>query len=69
MMKTKLTSLGIQVSPNSSRILRRLGVDKFIEKYCTEPVDHRMLRWQDGKVLVQCPLKEPSHKEYGSPYW
>jgi salicylate hydroxylase len=60
---------GIQVSPNSSRILRKLGVDKFIEKYVTEPVDLKMMRWQDGKVLVECPLKEPAQKEYGSPYW
>ncbi|KAF2102918.1 FAD/NAD(P)-binding domain-containing protein [Rhizodiscina lignyota] len=60
---------GIQVSPNSSRVLRKLGVDKYIEKYCTEPVDLRMMRWENGKKLVECPLKKPSHDEYGSPYW
>lgn len=60
---------GIQVSPNSSRILRKLGVDKYIEKYCTEPVDLKMMRWKDGQVLVECPLKEPAHNEYKSPYW
>lgn len=60
---------GIQVSPNSSRILRKLGVDKYIEKYCTEPVDLKMMRWQNGQVLVECPLKEPAHNEYMSPYW
>ena len=60
---------GIQVSSNSSRILRQLGVDKHIDKYCTEPVDLRMMRWQDGSVLVECPLKVPAHDEYGSPYW
>lgn len=49
--------------------MRRLGVDKFIEKYCTEPVDLRMMRWQDGKKLVECPLKKPAHEDYGSPYW
>ncbi|OAA58652.1 FAD dependent oxidoreductase domain containing protein [Niveomyces insectorum RCEF 264] len=60
---------GIQVSSNSSRILRRLGVDKHIEKYCTEPVDLRMMRWQDGQILVECPLQKPALEEYGSPYW
>ncbi|KAJ7079631.1 hypothetical protein B0H15DRAFT_858508 [Mycena belliarum] len=60
---------GIQVSSNSSRILRRLGIDKYIEKYCTEPVDLRMMRWKDGQILVECPLKEPARTEYGSPYW
>lgn len=60
---------GIQVSPNSSRILRKLGVDKYIEKYCTEPVNLKMMRWKNGEVLVECPLKQPAHKEYGSPYW
>ncbi|KAJ6562814.1 hypothetical protein DFH09DRAFT_1159686 [Mycena vulgaris] len=60
---------GIQVSPNSSRILRRLGIDKYIEKYCTEPVDLRMMRWKDGQILVECPLKDPADNEYNSPYW
>lgn len=27
------------------------------------------MRWQDGKILVECPLKKPAHEEYGSPYW
>jgi len=60
---------GIQVSPNSSRILRRLGIDKYIERYCTEPIDLRMMRWKNGQILVECPLKEPAHKDYKSPYW
>ncbi|KAJ7083040.1 hypothetical protein C8R43DRAFT_1092766 [Mycena crocata] len=60
---------GIQISPNSSRILRRLGIDKYIEKYCTEPVDLRMMRWENGQVLVEIPLKEPARKDYKSPYW
>lgn len=68
---SKLTKkhTGIQVSPNSSRILRKLGVDRYIERCCTEPIDLRMMRWRDGKVLVECPLKEPARKAYGSPYW
>jgi salicylate hydroxylase len=65
----KLIQEGIQVSSNSSRILRKLGVDKYILPYTTEPVDLKMMRWQDGKVLIECPLKEPAHNEYGSPYW
>ena len=60
---------GIQVSSNSSKVLRRLGIDKYIEKYCTEPVDLRMMRWQGGEMLVDCPLKKPALEEYGSPYW
>ncbi|KAI9710334.1 MAG: hypothetical protein M1820_002829 [Bogoriella megaspora] len=27
------------------------------------------MRWQNGLKLVECPLKEPAHKEYYSPYW
>ncbi|KAJ7730372.1 hypothetical protein DFH07DRAFT_781643 [Mycena maculata] len=59
---------GIQVTPNSSRILRRLGIDKYIEKYCTEPVDLRMMRWKNGQLLVEIPLKEPAHKDCKFPY-
>lgn len=60
---------GIQVTPNSSRVLRKLGIDKYIEKYCTEPIDLRMMKWRTGQILVEAPLKEPAEKEYGSPYW
>jgi salicylate hydroxylase len=60
---------GIQVSPNSARILRSLGIHKYIEKHCTEPEDLRMMRWKDGQILVECPLKKPAQEEYGSPYW
>lgn len=27
------------------------------------------MRWENGRKLVECPLKKPSHEEYGSPYW
>lgn len=60
---------GIQISPNSSRVLCRLGVDKYIEKHTTEPVDLRMMRWKNDQVLSECPLKQQADKEYGSPYW
>lgn len=59
---------GIQISPNSSRVLRHLGVDKYIEPYVLEPIDLKMMSWKSGEVLVHVPLKEPA-KEYGSPYW
>ena len=68
-MHAALHSLaGIQVSSNSSNVLRRLGIEKHILPYCTEPIDLRMMRWQNGQILVECPLKEPA-KEYGSPYY
>lgn len=57
------------MSSNSSKVLRQLGIDKHIRKYCTEPVDLRMMRWQSGQILVECPLKKPAQGEYGSPYW
>lgn len=67
--QTHLSRGGIQVTPNSSRVLRKLGIDKYIEKYCTEPIDLRMMKWRTGQILVEAPLKEPAEKEYGSPYW
>ncbi|KAF2096043.1 FAD/NAD(P)-binding domain-containing protein [Rhizodiscina lignyota] len=60
---------GIQISPNSSRVLRKLGVDKYIQKYCLEPIDLKMMSYHSGNVLVETPLKEPALQRYGSPYW
>lgn len=68
-MGIHLQYTGIQVTPNSSKILRKLGIDLYIEKYCTNPVDLRMMRWEDGQILVECPLKEPAENDYLSPYW
>ncbi|CAD6452830.1 988dd662-1f9a-4488-970c-85cb9730d938 [Sclerotinia trifoliorum] len=28
-----------------------------------------MMRWKDGQVLVECPLKDPAENDYMSPYW
>ncbi|APA13718.1 hypothetical protein sscle_11g084880 [Sclerotinia sclerotiorum 1980 UF-70] len=60
---------GIQITPNASKVLRRLDIDSYIKKYCSYPVDLRMMRWKDGQVLVECPLEEPAENVYMSPYW
>jgi salicylate hydroxylase len=60
---------GIQVTPNSSRVLRKFGVDKFIQRNATEPIDLKMMRWEDGQMLVETPLKSAADERYGSPYW
>ncbi|KAI0136313.1 hypothetical protein BJ170DRAFT_698988 [Xylariales sp. AK1849] len=44
---------GIQLSSNASRILRELGIDEYVERFCTEPVDLRMMRWENGQKLVE----------------
>ncbi|RDL40105.1 uncharacterized protein BP5553_00084 [Venustampulla echinocandica] len=45
------------------------SVDKYIEKYCVEPVDLRMMRWRNGQKLVEVPLKGHARDAYGAPYW
>lgn len=60
---------GIQITPNSSRIMRRFGVDKYIERNAVEPIDLKMMRWENGKTLVETPLKSAADEQYGSPYW
>jgi salicylate hydroxylase len=60
---------GIQISPNATRILDRLGLAQGLARVGVRPeaVEHR--RWQDGRLLLRTPLGEPCERTFGAPYY
>src|SRR5258708_4917464 len=47
---------GIQVSPNATRILNRLGLAETLATVGVQPLTLRQRRWDDGRTLSCAPL-------------
>jgi salicylate hydroxylase len=60
---------GIQVPPNSSRILDQYGVYEEFQKTVTVPRHIQLRRYNTGEILDATPLHPRMTDEYGYPYW
>lgn len=59
---------GIQLAPNATRLLSRLGSIRLVERAVT-PEALEMRRWDDGDVLGTTALGQACLEEYGAPYY
>lgn len=60
---------GIQIPPNSLRLLLQWGIAPYLEAKAVEPASITMRRWEDGRAIGYTGLV-PRHRErYGAPYW
>jgi salicylate hydroxylase len=59
---------GIQLAPNCTRILRRLGVLPAVERVAVRPTTFEFRRWDDGRLLSSTPLGDAVERSYGAPY-
>ena len=60
---------GVQVSPNASRILHRLGLGQAIAGTGVKPVELHQRRWDDGRTLARTPWAETIEARFGFPYY
>jgi len=60
---------GINISPNASRILHRLGVGEALARTGVRPVTFDQRRWDDGRLLLRAPLGEVVERGFGAPYY
>jgi len=60
---------GVQISPNASRVLHRLGLSDAISKMGVRPHAWHQRRWQDGRTLLHTPLAETMEATFGSPHY
>jgi salicylate hydroxylase len=60
---------GIQISPNASRLLHRLGLGDALAKHGVRPVGVHQRRWQDGRTLQRAPLGDLIERTFGAPYY
>jgi 2-polyprenyl-6-methoxyphenol hydroxylase-like FAD-dependent oxidoreductase len=60
---------GIQISPNASRVLHRLGLADALAEMGVKPLAWHQRRWQDGRTLLRTPLAEAMEAAFGSPHY
>lgn len=59
---------GVQISPNASRILHRLGLADELARIGVRPAAWHQRRWQDGHTLLRTPLGAEIESEFGFPH-
>ncbi|KAI9751368.1 MAG: hypothetical protein M4579_006109 [Chaenotheca gracillima] len=59
---------GIQIPPNSSRLLKRWGVLQKVEEYSVRPRDFVLRSYRDGKILSKQNLIPYAEQTYDAPY-
>lgn len=60
---------GIQIPPNASLILHRLGLGPALDAVALRPTAREIRRWNDGAVLGRIPLGDTATRRYGAPYY
>ena len=60
---------GIQISPNASRLLHRLGLADELARVGVKPLAWHQRRWDDGRTLLRSPLAEPLEATFGFPHY
>jgi 2-polyprenyl-6-methoxyphenol hydroxylase-like FAD-dependent oxidoreductase len=56
---------GIQMMPNSMKVLRGIGVEDRLRRSAFAPVSHLNRLWDTGEVTIELPMPE---SRYGAPY-
>ena len=56
---------GIQMMPNSMKVLRRIGVEDSLRETSFRPTSHLNREWDTGEVLRELPMPE---ELFGAPY-
>jgi salicylate hydroxylase len=60
---------GIQISPNASRLLQRLGLKAATDSVGVRPRAVHQRRWDDGRTLQRAPLGSEVEAAFGAPYY
>jgi salicylate hydroxylase len=60
---------GIQISPNASRLLLRLGLKAAMDGVGIRPRAVHQRRWDDGRTLQHAPLGGEVEATFGAPYY
>src|SRR5262245_16260955 len=60
---------GIQLSPNASRVLIALGLDRAFEAIAFEPDRHVVRNWKSGGIVSATQMKGVFRAQYGAGYF
>src|SRR5579875_2345246 len=59
---------GINMAPNATRVLYRLGLAAGLDREGVRPLGLRQRRWNDGRTLQSAPLNPLCEQLYGAPH-
>jgi salicylate hydroxylase len=62
------TGAGVQLSPNATRLLRRLGLGEHLDRVAVRPRAIEFRRWRSGEVIARTELGDACEARYGAPY-
>lgn len=60
---------GVQVAPNATRLLHRLGLSDPLRAVAVAPEAIEMRRWDDGRLLQRTELGSLCRRRFGAPYY
>ncbi|WP_407561856.1 FAD-dependent monooxygenase [Streptomyces sp. 184] len=60
---------GVQLAPNATRLLHRLGLRARLRAVAVAPEAIEMRRWDDGLMLQRTPLGDRCLRRFGAPYY
>jgi len=60
---------GVQISPNASRVLHRLGLAGPLAATGVRPLAWHQRRWDDGRTLLRTPLAGAVETAFGAPHY
>ncbi|MGW4820613.1 FAD-dependent monooxygenase [Streptomyces sp. NPDC004227] len=60
---------GVQLAPNATRLLHRLGLRDRLRSVAVAPQAIEMRRWDDGRLLQRTPLGSLCRRRFGAPYY
>src|SRR5882762_180968 len=60
---------GVQISPNATRILNRLGLEEPLRRFGVRPGAMVVHRWDDGREIARQPLADACERNFGAPYY
>src|SRR5918993_576532 len=60
---------GIQLAPNCTRVLRRLGLLPAVKRVAVRPIAFEFRRWDDGRLLSETPLGDTVERRFAAPYF
>jgi salicylate hydroxylase len=60
---------GVQLAPNATRLLHRLGLADRLREVAVRPAAVEMRRWDDGRLLSRTTLGDDCEERYGAPYY
>lgn len=59
---------GVQLAPNASRLLHRLGLANYLDTVAVRPAGIEMRRWDDNRTLRRTELGDTCERIFGAPY-